>query len=207
MKPDWRVYLVTDPLLIGNRPLSEVVAAALRGGVGLVQVRDKTADDQGIVACARALLPICRAHAVPLLINDRIDLAVAAGADGVHLGQDDGNPAEARQTLGSDAIIGVSIDRPEECPPSCDYVGLGPIFPTGTKNDTGPVVGIDGLRRMRPQIPLPVIAIGGITEERCPATIAAGADGVAVVSSICAADDPEAAARNLYRAATDGETR
>jgi thiamine-phosphate pyrophosphorylase len=206
--PDLSVYLVTDRLLSRGRELVDVVLAAVRGGVTLVQLRDKDVPARETLALGRALLERLRPLGVPLIVNDRVDLALAMGADGVHVGQGD-LPAEvARRLLGPDALVGLSItgagDLPTLDPAVVDYAGVGPIFPTGTKADATPALGLEELARLRRLLTVPIVAIGGITVANAAAVIAAGADGVSVVSAICSADNCEVAASTLVRAVREG---
>ncbi len=210
MRPDFdlSLYLIAGSDAVGDRSLLEVVAAALRGGVTLVQLRDKSASDADLIEQGRALEALLAPQGVPLIINDRVAVAAACGAAGVHLGQDDLSPSEARAALGPDRILGVSAGLPEEMaivdPELVDYVGVGPVYGTGTKADAGAAIGLDGLQDMRRRIASPVVAIGGIDEARASAVMACGVEGVAVVSAICAADDPEQAARGLRSAVEQG---
>ena len=203
MKPafDPTLYLVTDPDLPGGRSLIEVVAAAVRGGVTLVQLRDKRAEGRALLEQARALRDLLDSLDVPLIVNDRVDVAMAAGAAGCHVGQSDLPAAEARRLLGPDAIVGVSIDAVEQArsvDPDCvDYLAYGPFAATATKADAGGPVGSAGLAAVRRLTTLPLIAIGGIDAGNAAAAIRAGADGIAVVSAIMTAPDPERAARQL----------
>lgn len=207
MKPafDLTLYLVVGSDVTRGRPLDEVVAAALRGGVTLVQLREKALGDAELVEAARALKGRLAPLGVPLILNDRVEVAKAAGADGVHLGQDDLDAARARQILGPDGLIGVSAGTAEEAArvdKGCaDYVGIGAVYATATKPDAGPAIGIAGLAALALTLaPLPVVAIGGIGLRQAAEVMAGGAaDGIAVVSAICGAQDPEAAARTLRR--------
>ncbi len=198
---DLSLYLVTDRAMTASRGLVETVRAAAAGGATIVQLRDKEADDADLVARARALVEALAGTTLRVIVNDRADIAAAAGAHGVHLGQDDGDPARARALLGPGAIIGQSAGDLGELarvdPGLVDYVGIGPFASTATKGDAGAPLGAAGFARLRAATPLPAVAIGGIGPANAAQAIAAGADGVAVVSAICAASDPEAAARTL----------
>ncbi len=211
MKPrfDLSLYLVTDPGMTARRGLLATVAAAVEGGVTLVQLRDKDGPAGALVEAARALRALLAPRGIPLIVNDRVDVARAAGADGVHLGQDDRPPAEVRAILGPDAIIGLSITAGSQLAavdPTVDYIGLGPLFPTDTKADAATALGESRFTALRARLQMPAVAIGGITAANAARAIAAGADGVAVVSAICAAPDPRAAARAL-RATVDSARR
>jgi len=188
-------------------PLVVAVEAAIRGGVDLVQLREKDLDDATLLAQARSLLAVCRAHRVPFIVNDRIAVALELGADGVHLGQDDDPIWQARATLPSGCIVGVSthtsaeLDRALDC--HADYVGVGAVFPTSTK--TTPVR-VSGLADLAPLVAraeeagVPAFAIGGIDGSNVGQVAAAGMQRIAVCSGILGSDDPEGAARELLRA-------
>lgn len=200
---DLGVYLVTDrPALLG-RALLPVVAAAVAGGASVVQLREKTASTREFVELARAVRDVTKPRGVPLLINDRLDVALAAGADGVHVGQDDMDPRDVRALLGPKAYIGLSVTGEDEARAAAgmpvDYLGAGPVFATSTKKDAGAPQGLDGLKRMIALAEVPVVAIGAITRDNAAAVLSAGAAGLAVVSAICSATDPEEAARQLRR--------
>ncbi len=198
---DWRLYLVTDRGLIGDRDLETVVEQAVRGGVTVVQLREKDCSTRDVIDLARRLKARLAPYEVPLIINDRVDVALAAGADGVHVGQSDMVYADARKLMGQDALIGVSVETPEQAREAegwdVDCLGVSPIFATPTKTDTGQPWGLDGLRALRASSRHKLVAIGGIRDTNATEVVSAGADGIAVVSAICAADDPERAAREL----------
>ncbi|MGB4704907.1 MAG: thiamine phosphate synthase [Candidatus Saccharicenans sp.] len=199
---DFSLYLVTDRRLAGELSLTELVSKAVAGGVTVVQLREKDCSTREFLEMALAVKKILPAG-IPLIINDRLDIALAAGADGIHLGQSD-LPAEiARKYLGPDAIIGLSVENFDQLREAInlpvDYLAISPVFPTPTKTDTGPAWGIEGLRRARSFTEKPLVAIGGINETNVVEVLKAGANGVAVVSAICAATDPEEAARRLRR--------
>jgi thiamine-phosphate pyrophosphorylase len=197
---DLSLYLVVGPDATAGRDVTSVALAAFRGGATMVQLRYKAGTSE-IMQSAREVIEVLRPTGVPVIINDRVDLARALGAQGVHVGQEDASPAEAREVLGEDAIVGLSITDANQLaavdPEVVDYLGVGPIFPTPSKADAATPLGLDALARIASSIRLPVAAIGGITEENAAAVIRAGADGLAVISAICAADDPEQAARAL----------
>ncbi len=201
---DLSLYLVVGAQDVGPRDLLEVVAAAVRGGVSLVQLREKTAPDSEVLRSARALKALLAPHGIPLIVNDRVQVALAAGAQGLHVGQDDLAPADARAAMGPDRILGASAGNLEEAryadPALVDYVGVGPVYPTASKADAGAAIGPDGVARLRVAISLPLVAIGGIQQSNAAQVMATGVEGIAVVSAICAAADPEAAARALRRA-------
>ena len=198
---DWSLYLVTDRSLLGGRALIEVVRAAVRGGVTVVQLREKDLSTRAFIELAELLLVHLRPLGVPLIINDRVDVALAAGADGVHVGQSDMPADQARKLLGPERLLGLSLEYMDQFyEPDLalvDYVAASPVFATPTKTDTAPPWGLDGLRALCHVSPKPVVAIGGIHAGNATALREAGAAGLAVVSAICAAPDPEAAARAL----------
>ena len=198
--PDLRLYLVTDPDLAGERSLLDVVDEAAAGGVGLVQLRDKGAEARDLLALALALKTLLEPKGVPLVVNDRVDVAAAAGV-GCHIGQSDLPADAARAILGDEAIIGLSLDRVEQTRMAdaarLNYVAHGPFAVTGTKADAGKPVGIEGIMRVRALTALPLVAIGGIDAINAADAVRAGADGVAVVSAVMAAQDPKAAASVL----------
>jgi thiamine-phosphate pyrophosphorylase len=197
---DLSLYLVIGPDATAGRDVTSVALAAVRGGATMIQLRYKAGASE-VMQSAREVIEVLRPTGVPVIINDRVDLARALGAQGVHVGQADTPAADARRILGEDAIVGVSITDPAQLaavdPEVVDYLGVGPIFATGSKPDASAPLGLETLSLIARSVRLPVAAIGGITEENAAAVIRAGADGVAVISAICAADDPEEAARNL----------
>jgi thiamine-phosphate pyrophosphorylase len=205
---DPTLYLVTDTALSAPRAVPEVVAAAVAGGVTCVQVRDKTAGRRELLALTRAVQAVlASAPHVALVVNDAVDVALIAGADGVHVGQDDLPPTEVRSLLGPDAWLGVSVggdadlDAVLALPPgTVDLVGLSPVWGTPTKPDAGPALGLDGVRRLAARARaggIRSVAIGGVHAENVAAVAATGVDGVCVVSDVCAATDPETSARLL----------
>lgn len=203
---DLRLYAVTDRrALPAGVTLAKAVEAALDGGVTCLQLREKEASAGEILALARTLLPLCRARRVPLLINDRVDIALAAGADGVHLGQEDLPLPEARALLGPDRILGATAHTVEEAlraqAEGADYLGVGAMFPTGTKTNTIPT-SADTLKAICAAVSIPVVAIGGVTAQNLPTLAGTGIAGAAVVSAIFSQSDLTAAARTL-RAAAD----
>jgi len=207
---DYSVYLVTDRPLCLGRDLLDIVGQAVQAGAGIVQLREKHASTREFVELARATLEITRKAAVPLLINDRLDVALAADADGVHIGQSDMAYRDVRDILGPDRIIGLSIDTWEQLQEASsldlDYLGIGPVFPTTTKTDTSEEWGIEGIKKARKRSPHPFVGIGGVTRENAEAVIAAGAHGIAVVSAICSAPSPREAVIDLRRAVDSGRS-
>jgi thiamine-phosphate pyrophosphorylase len=195
----YALYLVTDEGLSRGRSQLSIVAAAIRGGVTMVQYRRKQAATLRMVEEASALCRLCRDAGVPFIVNDRIDVALAVDADGVHVGQDDMPAALARRLAGTGMILGVSAGGTEEAvraeADGADYIGASPVFATPTKPDAPPPLGIEGLRGICRAVKIPVVAIGGMNAGNAAAMREAGAAGVAVVSAIVAAEDVEAAAR------------
>jgi thiamine-phosphate pyrophosphorylase len=207
----YQLSLVTDSALANGRSLVGVVAAAVKGGVTMVQLREKTASTRAFIEEARALKRLLAPLRVPLLINDRIDVALAAGADGAHVGQHDMPVALARQLLGPAAIIGLSITKLGEVRGEdvelADYLGVGPVFAQSTKLDATPPLGLDGLAKVRRATSKPIVAIGGVSAVNAGAVRSAGADGIAVVSAIMGAEDPMAAAAALVSAPNAGRLK
>ena len=199
MTADLRVYLVTDPHLGGGRPLERTVELAVAGGVTLVLVRDKTADLAGLEKTARGLLDVLDGTGVPLIVNDSLAVAAAVGA-GLHVGRADAAPMVARQVLGPDAVIGVSLYGGRTLTAAeteiLDYTAIGPVWATDTKRDAGEPVGLAALSSAA-AFALPVVGIGGIDAVRAGEVVRAGGAGVAVVSAVVAVADPRAAARAL----------
>ncbi len=200
-----RLYLLADAGLMPPDKLPDVVAAALRGGVTAVQLRAKAATTLELLELARNLNAVCREANVPFMVNDRVDVALAAGADGAHvghIGEEDLSPHDARRLLGPDAIVGVSVGTPQEAHmatgQSASYVSAGPMFATSTKSNAGPAAGEGLLRSVRAATGLPLVVIGGITPYNSAALFAAGADGVCVGAAIVRAADPEAVARAFF---------
>ena len=205
---DWgaqalRLYLVTDSALSRGRSLDEVVSAAVLGGVSCVQLREKQLNTRDFVALAQSLKAVLSPRGIPLVINDRIDVALACQADGVHLGQSDMAVQDARRLLPPGVFIGWSVETPQQVQQAdrlpVDYLGVSPVFATPTKTDTSTPWGLEGLRQVRSQTPLPLVAIGGVHAGNAAQVLAAGADSLAVVSAICAAPDPCAAAQTLRK--------
>jgi thiamine-phosphate pyrophosphorylase len=205
---DPTLYLVVGSDAVRGRAVTDVVAAAVRGGVTLVQLREKTLPDAQVIASARELIGILQPLGIPLIVNDRVEVAIAAGAAGVHVGQDDVHAGRARALLGPYGIVGVSAGTAAEAATVSaglsEYVGVGSVYPTTSKADAGAAIGIAGLRALQARLPSPVVAIGGIHAGNAAEVAATGVAGVAVVSAICTADDPEAAARSLRAAITAG---
>lgn len=196
-----KLYLVTDRGLLSGRDLVEVVSKAVAGGVTMVQLREKDLGSKDFIDEAIALKAALEGTGVPLVINDRVDVAMAAGADGVHIGQSDMPYAMARHLLGPDAIIGLSVENMDQVREAealdVDYIGVSPVFSTPTKTDTAAPFGLAGLSEAARISSHPVVAIGGLNESNIADVLRAGADGIALVSAIIGAEDPREAASKL----------
>jgi thiamine-phosphate pyrophosphorylase len=201
---DYSLYLVTDRGLSSGLPTTKIVEAAVRGGVTCVQLREKDCSTREFIAQAQAIRDRLQALSIHLIINDRLDVAMAVEADGVHLGQTDMPLEMARAIVKDTMLIGISAeslrDAVEAEKGGADYLGVSPIYATPTKADTAAPLGLEGLRQIDETVNLPLVGIGGLNQNNAGAVIRSGADGVAVVSAIVAADDPEQAARNLRSA-------
>ena len=202
MKPlDLSVYLVTDRALTGGRPLEQIVEQAVQGGVTLVQLREKDCTTREFVELAVRVKRLLAPFHVPLIINDRVDVALAAESDGVHVGQDDMSCEMVRRLVGPNMLVGLSVETLEQARAAneldIDYIGLSPVFATATKTDTSAPLGLEGVRQIAAISCHPTVAIGGINATNAAAVLQAGADGLAVVTAISMADDPQQAARTL----------
>ncbi|ENN2392094.1 thiamine phosphate synthase [Vibrio alginolyticus] len=196
----YRLYLVTDDQQ-DLATLKRVVRKAVEGGVTMVQVREKHGDVRAFIERAQAVKDILKDTDVPLIINDRVDVALAVDADGVHLGQSDMPATIARELIGPNKILGLSIENEEQLAEAdslpIDYIGLSAIFATPTKTNTKKFWGIDGLKMALETTSLPIVAIGGINESNIPQLSATGVHGLALVSAICHAEDPKASSEYL----------
>lgn len=204
MKNDLFLCLVTDSRLAGERSLEDIVAAAVEGGCTMVQLREKAADTLTFIRRAEALKRVLAGTGVPLLINDRVDIALAVNADGVHLGQSDMPAAMARQLLGEDKIIGLSVENTAQALAAndepIDYIGISPVFGTQTKSDIAPPLGAEGTRAVVALSRHPAIGIGGINRQTVAEAMSYGLAGIAVVSDIMTDARPDEAARALRAA-------
>jgi thiamine-phosphate pyrophosphorylase len=196
-----KLHVLTDTLLQARFSHVELTEMAIAGGADAIQFRQKKGSTRELIEIAVQMKQACAKKGVAFIVNDRIDVAIAAQADGVHLGQDDFPIPLARELLGKERIIGGSAATLEEArkclADGADYVGFGPVFPTGSKDDAGPVSGIETLKTVAETIPLPIIAIGGIGLVNAPAILEAGAHGIAVISAVCCQDDPCRATNTL----------
>ncbi|QTA85278.1 thiamine phosphate synthase [Desulfonema magnum] len=207
---DYSLYLVTDRGLSRGRTTPEIVQAAVRGGVTCVQLREKNCSPREFIEQAILIQKFLKEHHIPLIINDRVDVAQAVKADGVHLGQSDMPLEMAKAILKDSMIIGISAQSVQHAVEAekkgADYIGVGTIYPTLTKDDTSSPLGTEGLREIRKNVKIPIVAIGGLNKENSGDVIQNGADGIAVVSAIVSADDPEQTARELREIITGAKT-
>ena len=198
---DYSLYLVTDRGLSRGRTNLEIISAAVNGGTTVVQLREKECSTREFIEQALAIKEFLKDHGVPLIINNRVDVAQAVKADGVHLGQTDMPLEAAKKIVGDSMIIGISAESLQDAIEAekggADYLGVSPIYATPTKTDTAPPLGLEGLREIRRAVRLPLVGIGGLNPGNAAEVIRSGADGVAVVSAIVAADDPQTAADEL----------
>lgn len=206
MKIDYTLYLCTDRSLMSTPTLEEAVEAAIRGGVTMVQLREKDCSSREFYDTALSIKKITDHYQVPLIINDRLDIALAVDAAGLHIGQSDLPAAVARRILGPGKLLGVSAARPEEAKKAqaegADYLGVGAMFATGTKKNTRPV-SMEQLAEIRRAVDIPIVAIGGINENNCAQFKGTGVDGLAIVSAIIAKPDIEEAAGNIKKIFTE----
>ena len=204
MKPsfvDYSLYLVTDRGLARGRSTLEIVKSAVAGGVTCVQLREKDCTTREFIEQALAIKHFLKSQQVPLIINDRLDVALAVGSDGVHLGQNDMPLETARKIAGRSMLIGISAESVQDAVEAesggADYLGVSPIYATPTKTDTAPALGLEGLQEIRKRVKIPLVGIGGLNSSNAAEAIRKGADGITVVSAIVSADDPGRAAMEL----------
>lgn len=209
MSVNIRLYGIVDPQVARGRDLAMLARQAVDGGATIIQYRAKEADTRAMIAGARALMAALSATGAPLLINDRVDVALACGAQGVHLGREDMHPAEARALMGPKAIIGATVKNRDDLlalrGQPIDYACIGGVFATSHKNNPDPPLGLEGFRALRAEArallgEVPVGAIAGISAENAAQLMRAGADGIAVIGALFGNDDPRAAARELLEA-------
>jgi thiamine-phosphate pyrophosphorylase len=200
-KIDWRLCFIADLEAVRGRDVLGLAVEAAAGGATIIQLRAKTWTGREFLRLAKELARILKPKGIPLIINDRADIAFLCQADGVHLGQDDVPVAAARKILGKKALIGVSVCTPAEAVAAeaegADYLGAGPVFPTLSKPDLPPLLGLAGLREIRARVRIPILAIGGISASNAGEAIAAGGDGVAVISAIASAENPRRATTEI----------
>ncbi len=211
MKQIGQLHVLTDTVLQSRFSHLELARMAIKGGADTIQFRQKVGATREMIEIVRQLKQLCISSGVTLVVNDRIDVAIAAEADGVHLGQDDFPIPLARKLLGEGRIIGGSAATLEEAQKclgeGADYIGFGPVYPTTSKADADPVTGIKLLKQAVDAIPLPIIAIGGISAENTHEVMRAGAHGIAVISAVCCQENPEHATRELLQALRTGTSR
>jgi thiamine-phosphate pyrophosphorylase len=199
----WSLYVVTDSRIIGSRSLIETVSRAIRGGAGIIQYREKSRSTRQMIHDAKSLCDLCHGMGAAFLINDRLDVALAVNADGVHVGQEDMPVDLARTLLGPGKLLGVSVRNLDQLRDAtrmgADYLSVSPVFATATKPDHEEPVGLQGLKLLAREAHLPVVAIGGINRRNAAAVVGAGAQGLCVISEVLGADDPEETARELVR--------
>jgi thiamine-phosphate pyrophosphorylase len=204
MKRIGRLHVLTDTVLQSRFSHEEIARLAIAGGADTIQFRQKSGKTREMIDVCRRLKSLCAAAGVAFIVNDRIDVAIASEADGVHLGQEDFPIPVARRLLGAGRLIGGSacdLEEARRClAEGADYVGFGPVYPTSSKADAGPVSGLELFRQVVREISIPIIAIGGISPENAREVVAAGAKGIAVISAVCCNDDPTAAAKALSAA-------
>lgn len=198
---DYSLYLVTDRGLSKGRTTFEIVEAAIKGGVTCVQLREKKCDTREFIDEALLIKDFLKSKQIPLIINDRLDVALAVHADGIHLGHSDMPFSMAKKIVGRSMIVGISAESLDDAVQAekqgADYIGVSPIFNTPTKTDTAPPLGLAGLQRIRERVDIPLVGIGGLNLTNTREVIEGGADGIAVVSAIVSADNPELAAKAL----------
>jgi len=211
MEIDYSLYLVTDRGLSRGRRTLDIVKAAVKGGVTCVQLREKACGTREFIDQALSIKDFLKSRQIPLIINDRLDVAQAVGADGVHLGQSDMPFSMAKKIAREDMVIGISAESLADAvhaeKEGADYIGVSPIYKTPTKTDTAPPLGLSGLSEIRKAVNIPLVGIGGLNAANCGQVIENGADGVAVVSAIVAADDPELSARHLKQIIDEAKSK
>ena len=204
MKQIGQLHILTDTALQSRFSHVELTRLAIQGGADTIQFRQKIESTREMIKIAQQIKQMCTDSGVAFIINDRVDVAIASDADGVHLGQDDFPLPLARKLMGESKILGgsaVTLAEARKClTEGADYIGFGPVYPTTSKEDAGPVTGIDLLKQVVETIPLPIIAIGGVSVENTPEVIQAGTHGIAVISAVCCQENPEQATRALYKA-------
>ncbi len=201
---DWSLCFIADSEAAAGKDILRLIGEAVAGGATIIQLRGKRWTSREFLNLGVQAIRFLRPKKIPLIINDRVDIALACKAEGVHLGREDIPLPFAREILGKNSLIGLSVTTPEEAESAqkmeAGYVGVGPIFQTLSKKDSGPALGLEGLRKIREKIKIPIVAIGGISAANAGDVISAGADGVAVISAITAAQDPRNAATKIIDA-------
>ncbi len=201
MPLDFSLYLITDRDLVGSKDFFDSIEKALEGGVSLLQIREKNASSKEFYSLGIKLKKMAEKFNIPLIVNDRIDIALAIDADGVHIGQEDLPIDKARQLIGRDKILGYSVSTPEEAvygeKMGADYLGAGPVFPTGSKKDAAQPIGLDNLKLIKQSVNIPVVGIGGINSKNLALVKATGIDGISVISAVLCEADTYRAAKEL----------
>jgi thiamine-phosphate pyrophosphorylase len=204
MKRIGRLHVLTDTELQPRFTHVELTKMAIKGGADTIQFRQKTGATREMIDVCREMKRLCTDANITFIVNDRVDVAIASEADGVHLGHDDFPIPLARKLIGEARIIGgsaVTLEEARECfSEGADYIGFGPVYPTTSKDDAGTVTGIALLEKVVKAVSIPIIAIGGLTVENTPEVIRAGARGIAVISAVCCQENPEQATRELSQA-------
>lgn len=204
MKSIGRLHVLTDTELQSRFNHVELARMAIKGGADTIQFRQKSGATREMIEICREMKRLCEEADVTFIVNDRVDVAIASEADGVHLGQDDFPIPLARKLLGENLIIGgsaVTLEEVKNClSEGADYIGFGPVYPTTSKEDAGPVTGTAHLEEAVRAVSIPIIAIGGVTVENTPEVIRAGVHGIAVISAVCCQENPEQATRELFQA-------
>jgi len=199
---DYSLYLVTDRDILQGRDFLACMEAALAGGVSLLQLREKNVSSRDFFTLAMGLKELCQIYRVPLIINDRLDIMLAVDADGLHIGQEDMPLEIARRIIGPDKLLGYSVSSVKEAlhgSALADYLGVGTVYPTQSKSDIGEPIGAEGLRAIKTSVAVPVIAIGGISQDNLQEVKAAGADGIAVISAVLGQANIQASSQELLR--------
>lgn len=208
MKKIGCLHVITDTELQDRFSHLELANLAIAGGADTIQFRQKSGSTRKMIETARQMKQLCTSSGVVFIVNDRLDVAIASASDGVHLGQDDFPIPLAREILGDAKIIGgsaVTLDEAKKClSEGADYVGFGPVYPTTSKADAGPVTGIELMQEVIDKVPLPIIAIGGVNKDNTAEVMQAGAYGIAVISAVCCEQNPEEATRELFQALRRG---
>ncbi len=208
MKKIGRLHVITDTELQDRFSHVELARMAIAGGADTIQFRQKSGSTRDMIETARQIKKVCIDHDITFIVNDRLDVAIASDSDGVHLGQDDFPILLARDLLGDQKIIGgsaVTLEEAQKClVDGADYVGFGPVYPTTSKADAGPVTGIDLMIKVIETVPLPLIAIGGVTKDNTLEVMEAGVHGIAVISAVCCQESPEQATWELFQALKSG---
>jgi thiamine-phosphate pyrophosphorylase len=208
MKKIGRLHVITDTELQTHFSHIDLANFAIAGGADTIQFRQKSGSTRDMIETARKIKQLCIDRSVTFIVNDRLDVAIASDSDGVHLGQDDFPIPQARDLLGDQKIIGgsaVTLEEAQKClVDGADYVGFGPVYPTTSKADAGPVTGVDLMIKVIETVPLPLIAIGGVTKDNILEVMEAGVRGIAVISAVCCQESPEQATRELFQALKGG---